>query len=323
MKSLHRCGALICLLFMHQGVGAQNVIEDAGVGMTREELEFVVRHWTPQMQKAAAIDRGDRLELLNRALTTKKIAAEADAIGPDADPEEWWQLQYAILNRQRQFVQRHYMRTLEIPDMSDLAAEHYKTEKDKFALVPERRLSSHILVRCLPGNCVRKEKRELAEQLLQQLRDGADFEALVAEYSEDPGSKNKGGRFDRWLAPGEPHVAPTYVQAVFELKKVGDYSEVVPSQFGFHIIRLDAIEPSYYKPYEEVRDAIIATLKHEYKQLAAKEFEMRYVLTDNARIDGAALEEIFAQYRPVDPLAGAAADPNAPEEPLSSDASSE
>jgi parvulin-like peptidyl-prolyl isomerase len=293
--------------------------------MTREELEFVVRHWTPQMQKAAAVDRGDRLELLNMALVNKKIAAEADAIGPDADPEAWWTLQYAIINRQRQFVQRHYMRTLEIPEMDALAEERYRTEKDKYALVPERRMSSHILVRCLPGpgQCVPKEKRAKAEKLLEELRGGADFDAMVAEHSDDPGAKKRGGRFDKWLRRGEPRVSPPYVQALFELEQVGDYSDVVQSQFGFHIIRLDEVEAAYYKPYEEVKDSIVATLRREYKELAAKDFQNQYLLTDDAVLDEAALEEIFAQYRPLDPVADIVADPNAAPETEPAEKSSE
>lgn len=323
MKSIYQVGWLLCLMAISHVGGAETVIEDEGVGMTREELEFVVRHWTPQMQKAAAVDRGDRLELLNMALTTKKIAAEADAIGPEADPDAWWKLQYGIIDRKRQFVQRHYLRTLEVPDMSALAEERYRTEKDKYALVPERRMSSHLLVRCLPGNCVPKEKRAAAQQLLQRLRDGADFEELVAEYSEDPGSKDEGGKFGTWLERGQPRVSPPYVQAVFELAEVGDYSDVVQTRFGFHIIRLDAVEPSYYRPYEEVEESIVATLTREYRELAAKEFQDRYLLTEGTVMDEAALEEIFAPYRPVDYLAGTAADPNSAPEAAPAGAGSE
>ncbi len=314
MKVIRRASGILCLLLAGQVSGAENVIEDEGVGMTREELEFVVGRWTPQMQKAAAVDRGDRLELLNLMMVNKKIAAEADEIGPDGDPEAWWELQYALIDRKRQFVQRHYMRTLEIPEMSALAEERYETEKDKFALVPERRLSSHILVRCLPRNCIIAEKRAEAQEVLAALRSGADFEAMVAEHSEDPGSKAKGGRFDKWLERGTPRVSPPYLQGVFDLQQVGDYSDVVQTQFGFHIIRLDGIEPAYHKSYEEVKDAIVATLRREYKELAAKDFERQYLLTDGAVMDEAVLEEIFAQYQPVDPLAEIAADPNAPAE---------
>ncbi len=57
MKAIRRASGILCLLLAGQVSGAENVIEDEGVGMTREELEFVVQRWTPQMQRAAAVDR--------------------------------------------------------------------------------------------------------------------------------------------------------------------------------------------------------------------------------------------------------------------------
>jgi peptidyl-prolyl cis-trans isomerase C len=282
---------------------AQNVIEDAGVGMSRQELEQWVTFWTPQMKKAAAIDRGDRIELLNMALAGKKIAMEAESMDPDADPEAYWKMRFSIRNVQRSYVTQQYMDNLEIPDMAGVAQERYTTEKDKYAFVPEVRSSSHILLSCQAGSCDVLATKAKAQEALDELRAGADFEAMAAQLSDDPGSKNKGGKFDRWIRLGEPEVSPPYVGALFEIDEIGGYSEVTRTQFGFHIIRLDGIQESYYKPFEEVRDSIIATLRHEYKTLAAKEFDAGYRLTDQAKLDDKALNEIFAPYLPKEPVA--------------------
>ena len=60
---------------------------------------------------------------------------------------------------------------------------------------------------------------------------------------------------------------------------------------------LDDIRPAHYKPYEEVKDAIVAVLRKEYIQLSAKKFDADFRLSDKARIDGTAVEEILAPYR--------------------------
>ena len=78
---------------------------------------------------------------------------------------------------------------------------------------------------------------------------------------------------------------------------MGDYSEVVESQFGFHIIRLDDVREEHYKPYEEVKDTIIEALRKEYVDLSAKDFNAQFRLTDEAVMDEGVLEEILAPYR--------------------------
>jgi len=279
---------------------AQNVIEDEGVGMSMQELEILVKYWTPEMQQAAANDVGDRFELLSMALANKKIAEDFKRVTPAADPERFWKNQFVIRNLERRLFVNDYMSDLEIPDLSRLAQEMYLTSKEKYALIPESRNSSHILLKCTPPECDVEEKRALAEKILAELQSGAAFEALVEQYSEDPGSKNRGGVFARSLQDGMKGVDPYYVQALFQIEEVGGYSGVVDSTFGLHIIRLDAIEDKSYKPFDEVRDAIIADLEVQYQTLAAKEFDAKYRLSDKAYINKDAMDRIFSSYKPAE-----------------------
>jgi parvulin-like peptidyl-prolyl isomerase len=186
--------------------------------------------------------------------------------------------------------------------MSALAEERYLTQKDTYATIPEERLSSHILVKCAPPDCKRRDKKPEVEAILAELQSGAVFEDLVVKYSEDPGSKDKGGKFDRWLKRGTfSNVSPQYHEAVFKIEKVGDYSPVTESGFGFHIIRLDEIREKRYKPFEEVEAAITADLVKEYKKLAAKDFDAKYQLSSQAVMDEEALDQLFSQYKTADP----------------------
>nr|MBP6683007.1 peptidylprolyl isomerase [Halioglobus sp.] len=231
------------------------------------------------------------------ALASKKLAALAPTIPASDNPDAYWKQVFSIRSVQSRYVVNHFIDGIEVPDMTALAAERYQTEKDKYALVPEERYSSHILLLCPPGECDRDARRVEARKILDELKAGADFRQLAGKYSEDPGSKDKGGQFDQWLKMGQPNVAAHYVGAVFELEKVGDHSDIVDTRFGLHIVRLDDLRPAHHKPYEEVKDAIIASLRSEYIKLAAKEFDGRFRLTDKAVIDNAAVDEILAPQK--------------------------
>jgi peptidyl-prolyl cis-trans isomerase C len=296
MKAWQFVISFVYLGMVAQGLHAQPVIEDQGVGMSREELEQVIQRWPDEMKRAAANDLGDRMELLNQALANKKIALEAEKLSPEADPEDYWDYELKIQQVQSKYVFDRYMKNLEVPDMSALAEERYETQKDKYALVEEKRLSSHILFACPPG-CDRKPLRPKAQQVLDELRAGADFAQMVAEYSQDPGTKPRDGHLPRWLGMGEPQISPPYLGGLFDIEEVGGYSEVVDTQFGLHIIRLDDIQASYYRPYDEVRDEIIQRLEGEYRELSAKEFKASFRATDEIRIDGDVMEEILAPYK--------------------------
>ena len=288
---------LAIMLFVNHLAQAQVVIEDEGVSISKEELAYLVQHWTPPMQQAAASDHGDRLELLNMELAGKKIVAEADKISLQENPEEYWELQFLLRNVKRRFIVSRFMDEMTIPDMSDLAKERYLTDKDTYALVPELRSTSHILIRCVPPECGRKEKRPQIESIMKEVELGSDFSALAKNYSEDPGSKDNGGKFDKWLGFADTAVDPHYLQATFAIEGVGENSGIIESQFGFHIIRLDEIREQHYRPYEEVKIQIIDALEREYKKLAAKGYDAKYRISDKVVIDGKAMDEIFSKYK--------------------------
>ena len=243
---------------------------------------------------------GDRYELLNMALANKKIALEAQKFTPEQDPERYWRNQLILRNAERKFVVNDHLARLEIPEMSALAEERYLTNPDKYALIKESRMSSHILFRCAPPECDRDERKKEASLVLEQLESGASFESLAAQYSEDPGSKDNGGKFDRWLQKNTQKVDPHYLQEVFAIEAAGQHSGLADSSFGIHIIRLDEIKEDSYRPFAEVRGAVIADLEYEYKKLAALEFDARFRLTDKTYINKEAMEAIFLQYQAED-----------------------
>lgn len=273
--------------------GADTVIADGGVSISRAEFEEILRTAAVKVVERATTDLDDRLEFINALLASRRIAAEAD--GFTADDDGYWELYFALIATKREFVLKQFRENLEVPDLEALAREYYDTRRDKYALVPEKRGSSHILLASRPG-LDRTEVRAKAAEILAELRNGADWSAMVAEHSDDAGSRARDGSLNRLVTFGDPTITPPYTEALFEIEEIGGYSRVTDTQFGVHVIRLDEIEEAYYRPYEAVRDRIIADIGQEYRQRAARVNRARYNITDDIFIDGEAMEELFAPY---------------------------
>jgi peptidyl-prolyl cis-trans isomerase D len=116
----------------------------------------------------------------------------------------------------------------------------------------------HILLMTV-GNKTDAEVEEIkkkAEDVLKQARSGAKFEDLAKKYSEDPGTKDKGGDLG-WLVQGQ--TVPEFEKAAFSLQK-GQISDLVRTQYGFHIIKVMDKETAHTKPFEEVKETLRAPL---------------------------------------------------------------
>jgi peptidyl-prolyl cis-trans isomerase D len=135
----------------------------------------------------------------------------------------------------------------------------YDNNKTKYA-IPEQRQASHILVSSSKDKAAAKTK---ADSLLKELKAGADFATLAKANSDDPGSGSKGG--DLGFFSRDMMVKP-FSDAAYLLKE-GQLSDVVESEFGFHIIKLTAVKGGGEKKFEEVK----AEIEADYKKQKAQE----------------------------------------------------
>ena len=152
--------------------------------------------------------------------------------------------------------------------VSDADIKSYYDQNAKRYGEEEQRRASHILIKVDNGASAadKSAAKEKADKLLAQLRKNpADFARLAKENSQDPGSAERGGDLDFF---GKGMMVPSFEEVAFKLKQ-GEISDVVQSDFGFHIIQLTAIKPGSTKSLEEVKGQIAADIK---KQLAAKKF---------------------------------------------------
>jgi peptidyl-prolyl cis-trans isomerase D len=130
------------------------------------------------------------------------------------------------------------------------AQKFYQEHLDKYSSAEQRDVS-HILV---------QDDEQKAQDLLAKIRAGGDFAELAKEQSQDSGSAAEGGELGL-IEKGT--MDPAFEKAAFDLTEIGTVSEVVKSNFGYHIIKLNAIKAASAKPFETVRNDVIAQIKSE------------------------------------------------------------
>jgi peptidyl-prolyl cis-trans isomerase D len=137
---------------------------------------------------------------------------------------------------------------------------------------PEQVRASHILLKT-EGKDEKgvEEVKKKAEDLLKQVKNGGDFAALAKQYSEDEGSKVMGGDLNFF---GKGAMVPEFDAAVFTMQP-GQISDLVKTQYGFHIIKLVEKRAPGVRPLADVRQEIIERLKWDRAQSRATELSTR------------------------------------------------
>ena len=134
----------------------------------------------------------------------------------------------------------------------------YSQNQDSFR-TPERIKVRHILLKTdgKPASEDPKIKAK-AEDLLKQIRGGADFAALAKTNSEDSGSAANGGAMPDWVTRGQ--TVPEFEKTAFSLKP-GQTSDLVKTQYGYHIIQVLQHEDAHLRSFDEARGELLAQAK--------------------------------------------------------------
>ncbi len=249
----------------------------AGQGMSKEMFEARLRQDIATQQLALPVSEGgitgqaaagrwlqtqlEQRDVSEAALYPDaytgqvKLAADAVQIYYDANRKQFEmpeqvRAEFVVLSRDA-------MATQAAP-AEDAVKAAYKANEARYKS-PESRRASHILLKT-GSDAETKAAKEKAEGVLAQVKKvPADFAKLAKQHSQDPGSAEKGGDLD-WFSRGA--MVKAFEEAVFSMKD-GEISELVRSDFGFHIIRVSGIRPERVKPFDEVKAEIAADLKRE------------------------------------------------------------
>ena len=170
----------------------------------------------------------------------------------------------------------------------DALRAYYNSHIDEYK-VENRVHVEHILFKTVGKTDAEiAEIRQKAEDVLKKAKSGANFEDLAKKFSEDDGTKPKGGDLG-WIVEGQ--TVPEFQQAAFTLPK-GSLSDLVKTQYGFHIIKVLDHEQAHTKSFEEVRSTIEPTVLDERVSAGAN---------DAAEKIAAAIRQ--SNHQPLDDLA--------------------
>lgn len=133
-------------------------------------------------------------------------------------------------------------------DVSENEIEEYYNSNKNIFKSAENVTASHILV----------ETSEKAEEVLKEINEGLDFAEAAQKYSSCP-SKNSGGNLGQF---GRGQMVVEFEDAVFSMK-IGEISSPVKTQFGYHLIQLNAKNESKELSLEEAKEDIINRVKYE------------------------------------------------------------
>ena len=149
---------------------------------------------------------------------------------------------------------------------ADDALAIYDSQPERY-MTDELRKTSHILFRVsneISADALEwDEAQEKADNVIKQLNEGDSFAELAKQQSEDSLSAEKGGEIG-FIAMGD-FTSTELEEVLFDLE-VGEYSNPVRTEQGIQIVKLDEIQPSEQKPFEDVREQIINERKGQIAQ---------------------------------------------------------
>jgi len=178
--------------------------------------------------------------------------------------------------------------TIQIPEAE--VRNHYQQNLSSYQL-PERVRASHILLKTEGKSPEETEKiKAKATELLLRVKQGADFAQLARKNSEDTVSAANGGDLGVF---GRGSMVPEFENAAFTLA-VGAISDLVKTQFGFHIIKVTEKQPSRTQTFEEVESLIRPTLlQRKADQMAQDLADKAFALTKSNKT----LEQVAAELK--------------------------
>lgn len=196
-------------------------------------------------------DRNRARDLINTLLLGSQLAADARAAGFDEEPLVIDRMKLAAEAELAEAWVTHYVVMQGEADYEALAYENYLLNKEQMTS-QETVDVTHILVSTEERND--EDAKALADSIYSQvMASPALFDELVTKHSEDPSAVSNHGKFK---AVKRGDVVKPFEETAFSLKE-GEISEPVKTQFGYHIIRLDAYNAPQQRSFEDAKVQLI------------------------------------------------------------------
>jgi hypothetical protein len=235
------------------------IVAQGDIAITLGDLDAWMQD-VPADKRAGFIRSPDRIETtLFQLLMIKQLNREAKAQGLDKDPFIQRQVQMQVERTIARYQREKVANAITAPDLSDLAKERYLANPEQFR-GPDVVTVVHLLI-------TEKDRgADAAKKLIDKLykvarKNPAKLEKLALANSEDPTVQNNSGVLKNVKLAD---LAPKFAEAARQLQP-GELSAPVPSEFGWHLIRLDAIDRGALPAFEDIKDKLTAQLEQEWR----------------------------------------------------------
>lgn len=301
-KTLVMIGLLALAVFMFAGCGENIVAEVNGEKITMDQLTEQVNQLKEMYEQQGfdfSGDNGQELmdslqkDALDSMIEMKLMVQEAKKI-KKLDAQE---IQSQVEELKAQFpTDEDYQNFLDQVKLSEEEVAYilflqdevtkdaapateeelrkYYDENEETYTQPEQLEVRHILffiddgTKGMPTQHTEAEAKQLADDVIAQLKGGKDFAELAKEKSEDTGTKEEGGLY----TATESGTVPEFYAAASALAAGAYTTEPVKTDYGYHVIKLEKVIPSSLQPFEEVKENLAQQLLDQAKQAKFNQF---------------------------------------------------
>ncbi len=235
--------------------------------VTALDVEAAVQQF-PLASRKSMLARPEQVQrIAEDTYVRRTLAQEAEQTGLDKDP-----LVQSMIRLARERILSD-ARLYEVgkagwPNEAALegfAREQYKAQPERFT-AKERIQARHILISAKEGtDAGRAEAKAKVQELLQQVKNGNSFEALATQHSADQATASRGGDLGLFELGT---MVPAFEAALKNMTTAGQLSDVVETQFGYHIIRFDQRVPAGVRPFEEVKADLMRQVRDKHHREA-------------------------------------------------------
>lgn len=187
-------------------------------------------------------------------------------------------------------VRNAYLDEHMLEDYREQAREIWVTDRERF-VAPTRYSFSHVLIRTADRG--EAEAMRLVLDIYDRVRDGADFDELIAEYNEDRGNGEQPGYYRDVAAENLDH---NFARALTDLSEPGQTSGPVRSRFGWHLIRLDEKHPGEQLSWEDAEEEARELARQRHRERLLKRYYAELVNFDEVEIVPGAIEGFQRRY---------------------------
>lgn len=274
-------------------MGGETVIADGKLSVNEATLRYSFEKAPAQLKSQMMGSESARFEMIATLISSTRIRDRMDALAP-SDGDIYHAYYFAVMAAAKEVDEKFFQRDLVVPDLSELARERYRISKNELALVPEQRELSHILLLCSDG-CDEEEKRSDLDDIRERILAGESFSDLAMQYSEDPGSRQRGGRLSRPIKKADSNVDESFRSTAFALSEPGEISSIVKSRFGFHVMRLEEITEARELTFEEVEAPLKEEIENRYRQDAYRKHVLSLGPSDSLSINAEIVNDIMGE----------------------------